>query len=702
MQTTNTQDEIQFTNTFKLRMSVLEAIQTNYLFISLINTKTEQVTIIKSQSSINKTIYTPNEKNTYSAISKASIQRYVPQEQAETIQKAISLQHILEELKLKKEYTFQFYTQYNGQKRMYKIRFFNINEENHILQTFEFVDNFYVKQTEQLKVNAAQLRKERKFLDVLCRDYTSVYFYDMNQNTAEVLKIASVSNEVNIIGNTVRNVFNYKEELQKYCDAYVIEQDKKQFLYKLSPEHLHKELTKNSRYFYRYQCLPNKDGHEYFEAQVLRLNEDSMDNLLILAFRHIDDVIAAEKIRAQQEREKIAAQEKLELEKENAIQANEMKSRFLSSLSHDIRTPINGIMGLLNIADSYPNDLKKQQECRQKARVTVEYLNSLITNVLDMNQLENSSIQLQEIPFNLIDVLMNITTLTDAQVKEHGLHATVDWKPNYIKHRYLIGSKDGFSRILMNLNSNAIKYNKPTGSIYCRCLEKEVIGDIAWFELTISDTGIGMDEDFIESAFEPYTQKSKSLSSINGVGLGLSIVKQTVELMHGTIHVESKINVGTTFTILLPFKINHQPQKKQVNYEHLSLKGIRSLLVEDNNLNKEIAKFYLEQENIQVTCVSNGKEALDAFQASPLYSYDIILMDIVMLVMDGLEATKAIRSLNRSDAQTIPILAMSANAFQQDIEKSYAAGMNAHISKPLNGQELTNIMKKFLANKIQK
>ena len=319
-----------------------------------------------------------------------------------------------------------------------------------------------------------------------------------------------------------------------------------------------------------------------------------------------------------------------------------------------------------------------------------------------MNQLENSSIQLQEIPFNLIDVLMNITTLTDAQVKEHGLHATVDWKPNYIKHRYLIGSKDGFSRILMNLNSNAIKYNKPNGSIYCRCLEKEVIGDIAWFELTISDTGIGMDEDFIESAFEPYTQKSKSLSSINGVGLGLSIVKQTVELMHGTIHVESKINVGTTFTILLPFKINHQPQKKQVNYEHLSLKGIRSLLVEDNNLNKEIAKFYLEQENIQVTCVSNGKEALDAFQASPLYSYDIILMDIVMPVMDGLEATKAIRSLNRSDAQTIPILAMSANAFQQDIEKSYAAGMNAHISKPLNGQELTNIMKKFLANKIQK
>lgn len=319
---------------------------------------------------------------------------------------------------------------------------------------------------------------------------------------------------------------------------------------------------------------------------------------ILMAVRYIDEVVA-----------------KVKEEREDAIMANEMKSRFLSSISHDIRTPVNGILGMLRIADTYPNDLKKQNECREKMWVAANYLVSLVNNVLDINRLENKMVDLSEQPFNLIDFLMNVTSLTDMQSNAQGLHSVVDWKPGYIEHRYLIGSSEGLARILMNLNSNAIKYNKKGGSIYCRCKEISCDGETAWFEFVNSDTGIGMSPEFLEHAFEPYMQAdNNSLSSIKGVGLGLAIVKQTVEAMGGTLDVESRLNEGTKYTIRLPFKLDPNPTVKAPTFEHLSLKGVKALLVEDNELNMEIAKFHLEQENVQVFTAVNGEEAVEMFQ----------------------------------------------------------------------------------------
>lgn len=255
----------------------------------------------------------------------------------------------------------------------------------------------------------------------------------------------------------------------------------------------------------------------------------------------------------------------------------------------------------------------------------------------------------------------------------------------------------------MNLNSNAIKYNKKGGSIYCRCKEISCDGETAWFEFVNSDTGIGMSPEFLEHAFEPYMQAdNNSLSSIKGVGLGLAIVKQTVEAMGGTLDVESRLNEGTKYTIRLPFKLDPNPTVKAPTFEHLSLKGVKALLVEDNELNMEIAKFHLEQENVQVFTAVNGEEAVEMFQKSEVGFFDIILMDIMMPIMDGLEATRRIRNMNRADAMSIPIIAMSANAFQEDIEKSLEAGLNEHLVKPLDGKTVTDTMKKFLANKIAK
>ena len=444
--------------------------------------------------------------------------------------------------------------------------------------------------------------------------------------------------------------------------------------------------------------MAGKDGYHWVAETMAQMT--LQDTAFFQGF--ISDITRYIAERDRQEEKLRKALKLLEEQKTDAVSANEMKSRFLSSLSHDIRTPINGIQGMLRIADTYPNDMKKQNECREKMWIASNYLVSLVNNVLNMNRLESKSIDLTEQPFNLIQLLMDITSMSDMQINAQGLHSVVDWKPGYINHRYLIGSAEGLSRILMNLNSNAIKYNKPGGTVYCRCLEKKCDGETAWFELVTRDTGIGMDEEFLEHAFDAYSQENNaSLNSINGVGLGLSIVKQTVELMGGTIKVESKVGEGTQYTIMLPFKIDPDPHVEQRKIENISLKGVKALLVEDNDLNLEISKFHLEQEDIEVFTAVNGQQAVEMFGKSEVGFFDIILMDIMMPMMDGLEATRRIRSMKRADACAIPIIAMSANAFEEDIQLSLEAGLNEHLIKPLDGKKVTDTMKKFLANKIR-
>ena len=431
---------------------------------------------------------------------------------------------------------------------------------------------------------------------------------------------------------------------------------------------------------------------------VMYEDEENGDILAISYIRDITEEFHENAVKIEAEN----LNKRLRKEKEDAVSANETKGRFLSSISHDIRTPLNGIQGMLRIADAFPDNMNKQKECRDKIWIASNYLVSLVNNVLNMNRLENSTIELSEKPFDLIDLLMEIIAMTNIQIDAQGLHSVVDWKPGYINHRYLIGSEEGISRILLNLNSNAIKYNKKDGTVYCRCKELRCDGETAWLEFVTEDTGIGMEEKFLRHAFEPYTQEQHiSLNSINGVGLGLTIVKETVALMGGTIQVESKINEGTRYTIVLPFKVDHHPKIDDDPKEHLSLKGKKALLAEDNNLNMEIARFQLEQEEIEVFTASNGKEAVEMFEASQPGFYDIILMDIMMPVMDGLEATRHIRSMNRRDSMTIPIVAMSANAFQEDIEKSLAAGLNEHLTKPLDEKKLAEAMKKYLGKKMR-
>lgn len=314
-----------------------------------------------------------------------------------------------------------------------------------------------------------------------------------------------------------------------------------------------------------------------------------------------------------------------------------------------------------------------------------------------MNKLESGAIVLEQKPFDLVELLSEANTVAEMQAIEHGISYEVN-DPEPVKHRYLIGSPVHLKRILQNLASNAIKYNRENGSVCVSCQELSYDEDMAWFRFTCKDSGMGMSEEFQMHAFEPFAQEGRTANTTYaGTGLGLSIVKELTERMGGQIELNSKQNVGFTFTLTIPLKINYeiQPEKKQEQGK-VETAGKRVLLVEDNELNIEIAQFLLEKEGFLVTQAHNGQEAVEQFAASDISTFDIIFMDIMMPVMSGIEATQAIRAMDRADAKEVPIIAMSANAFQDDIENSLAAGMNLHLMKPIDVAKLKQAIQEVL------
>lgn len=382
-------------------------------------------------------------------------------------------------------------------------------------------------------------------------------------------------------------------------------------------------------------------------------------------------------------------QKQLKASMEDAQRANISKTAFLQRMSHDIRTPLNGIVGMIHIAEKYKNDVDKLRECRQKALQSTDYLQKLINNVLDISKLESGSLVLEHKSFDMVELLSNNMTVVAMSAYENGVRFEGGVEANTIRHRYLIGSPVHLSRVLMNLASNAIKYNHFHGTVNVHCEELSDDGNIAVFKFVCSDTGLGMSEEFQKHAFDVFAQEGKqSTTTFSGSGLGLSIVKDIIELMGGMIELESKENVGSTFTVTVPFKIDHSVENNDSQNDScpqsMELSGKRVLLVEDNAINMEIAYAILEEEHLNITEAKNGKEALEIFQNSKLNEYDVIIMDVMMPVMDGLEATKAIRMLEREDAKKIPIIAMTANAFEEDRKACLDAGMDEHIGKPID------------------
>lgn len=378
--------------------------------------------------------------------------------------------------------------------------------------------------------------------------------------------------------------------------------------------------------------------------------------------------------------------------------ANEAKTEFLQRMSHDIRTPINGICGMINVADHYADNMEKQTECRAKIKKTSHLLLELINEVLDMSKLESDEVVLEEIPFNLNSISEEILGVIEHMAAEQNIR--IIWEKKEVTHWNLIGSPVHVKRILMNILSNAVKYNKENGYVYISCREipsKQTA--MTTLEFVCRDTGIGMAEAFQKRIFEPFAQEhAGSRTKFAGTGLGMPITKKLVEKMGGTISFESKEGTGTTFVIRIPFQIDADMKDRNETEEktETSIQGLHVLLTEDNELNMEIAEFVLQNEGAVVTKAWNGQKAVDIFRKNRPGEFDVILMDIMMPVMNGYEAAKLIRSLDREDAKVIPIIAMTANAFTEDKMRAKEAGMDEHIAKPVDGKLLVKVINELV------
>ena len=380
--------------------------------------------------------------------------------------------------------------------------------------------------------------------------------------------------------------------------------------------------------------------------------------------------------------------------------ANEAKTEFLQRMSHDIRTPINGICGMVNMADHYADDMEKQTEYRAKVKEASNLLLEMVNDVLDMSKLESGEIVLEELPFNLGSISREVFVVIEQMAAEQNIR--IEWEKREITRQDFIGSAEYVKRVMMNILSNAVKYNRENGHIYISCIEiPSEQPEMTTMEFVCRDTGIGMSDEFQKHIFEPFAQEhTGSRTKFAGTGLGMPITKKLVEKMGGTITFESEEGVGTKFVVLIPFKIDMEAdqRKEQEDVSEKSIKGLHILLAEDNELNMEIAEFMLQNEGADVTKAWNGQEAVELFRKSKPGEFDVILMDIMMPVMNGYEATKLIRFLDREDARMIPIIAMTANAFTEDRLRAKEAGMDEHIPKPVDVKLLLKVIHKLMEN----
>ena len=523
----------------------------------------------------------------------------------------------------------------------------------------------------------------------LARNFKNVYLLDMEHATVKVLKYEDTYEDAQLPkAGIIYKTFPYAEPLHRWILSAVHPDDREMLSRALDIDHLREVFRTQNEYTGTYRVV---EGDRILNFQY-SLSRMSKPTFVIAGFQNIDSIIAEHLEREKKEREKeIAYQKQLMAAKKAADEANAAKTEFLLRMSHDIRTPLNGIVGMLDIADRYPDDIERQSECRGKIKEASKILLELVNEVLDMSKLESGEIVLEQVPFDLLDIARDVFLGVSEMAQERGVEIVNEGIDREI-HRRVIGSPTHCKRLMMNIVSNAVKYNKENGKVYMTCREISCDGKTAMIEFTCRDTGIGMSPEFMQHLFEPFVQEHPTARSrYGGSGLGMAIAKSIADKMGGSISAESEVGVGSTFTVRLPLEIDMSEgavTAQEAADEQLSIRGMKIILAEDNDLNMEIAHFVLNEDGADVTCVFNGQEAVDAFAASEPGSIDAILMDVMMPVMNGYDATRAIRKLERPDAGDVPIIAMTANAFAEDRIKSRRAGMNEHISKPLDTKQV--------------
>lgn len=551
----------------------------------------------------------------------------------------------------------------------------------HILIGIRPIDNL-LREKEQLHKKISTATRKAKFrydvIQSIGKLYKLIYFVDLQKQT--LIEISSNQATRHLLDSCE----TLPEKITKALEAMVSPMHRETMAAFLSLETLNDRIQGKETISQDYM----DNNGQWCQGRILvkRRNADGSPATVLYLVRSIDDA----------KKQEILYQEKLVRTARDANLANQAKSHFLRRMSHDIRTPINGILGTIEVASSCPQDEKRQQICRDQIKKASTTLLEMVNDVLDMNKLESGAVEMEIKSFSIHQLMQEVYHLIDMQAPNYDV--TVSLKEFPHSYDAVIGSARFLRRILLNLAGNALKYNRKNGTIILACKELDSQDDRITYQFICEDTGLGMSQEFQQHAFEPFTQESNTARThYMGTGLGLAIVKELVQKMGGTISLSSKEGIGSRFVLEVPFAISHETVEcvEKVR-KAISLKGLHILLVEDNELNRDIAKFLLEKEKVDVTCAANGKDALTLFRQSPNGFYQAIFMDIMMPVMGGYEACRQIRHMDRPDAVTIPIFAMTANAFYDDIQKSQEAGMNEHFTKPLNMPQILETLKKYV------
>lgn len=579
-------------------------------------------------------------------------------------------------------YNYQSTPTTNG-KQFFAVQAVNIYEntkKKYVLVGFRYIDEIIEKERkiqEELQNALAEAQMNNEIISAISKNYCYIFRIDLQKDFFE--EISNDEEMHRLTGNTGCA----SEMFHQACNMRVAPEYRSYLYPFLNILTLADRLKKEEYISTEYRMC---DG-TWHKLRFIVKKRDEAGNVthVLCAVREISDSKRRE--------------EDLLFTADAAKRELEMKTRFLATMSHDIRTPLNGIIGMVNLAEQYANDTEMLKQIRDKMMKSLKYLVALVNDVLDMNKIQSGNFKNEEIIFDSSDMMQKMIRIYDQKAIEKGIRFEVNWEQCSIESPILIGNPVYFGKILGSILDNAIKFSPSGSTIMVWGTEEILEGDQAVLTLHCKDQGIGMSEEFMKHAFDMFAQeKESSRSQYEGTGLGLTIAKALADNIGGTIEFQSKQGVGTTAIVKVPFKIGPQDViMKTKDYEDISVEGMRVLVVDDNELNVEIAKCMLENSGMEVICAADGQEAVDIFDQSEPGYFGAIFMDIMMPKMDGLEATKTIRNLNRSDAWTVPIIAVSANAFAEDMINSRRAGMNMHLAKPLDEAKMLDALKKCMA-----
>ncbi len=690
------------------QIKIFNCLARGFKDVYIVNLKLGTAKILKSEdNSTNQLLKNiGQEEFVFEPFLKQWIDEDVYLEDQEKLRKQLSIQNLRSVFSKQKEYTGSYRLFKNNRLIHYQFNLSISDDENYIVAGFQNIEDIIQKhlleekkQREKEMAHQKRLEEQLAIFEILSRDYRNVYIANIYTGSAKILKL-SPDYEFAALEKFKNQEFSYEQVIQTWIENRVHYEDRDRLRTQLSTENLSQVLSGHD-YISTYRSIEDGQLHHY-QLFVAKLDEKGN---VIAAFQLIDKIIEDHLIQEKKEKEKEDAyQKRLIKAKQEAERANRVKTDFLLQMSHDIRTPLNGILGMIEVASYAHDDLQKRDDCLVKVKESANILLELINEVLDMNKLESGKIVLEHLSFDVKEISRNVFTLINRQAEARGIEIIEE--DCRAPHAKLIGSPVHLKRIMMNILSNAIKYNKEHGKIYITCKEISSDGNQMKLQFKCRDTGIGMSEDFLKHhLFEPFAQeRPNSRSQYGGTGLGMSITKKIVELMDGSIRVESQKGKGTSIDVILPFEIDlskkeENPMEKQ---NLISMQGLKVLIVEDNELNMEIAKAMFEHEGVTVIEASNGQEAIDAFIKSQPYELDAILMDVMMPIMNGYKATQKIRNLNRKDAKQIPIIAMTASAFVEDRIKAKEAGMNEHLSKPISVKQMYEVVSSCVSNYRQK